>query len=317
MGIYVLRRLILLVGVVWAISVLVFAITQVLPGNAARMILGQFATPEAQQALEAKLGLTDPPHVQYLRWFGALLRGDLGTSLAMERPVAPLLFEALGRSAVVALAALFLVAVLGIVGGVLAALRSNGPVDHAVSAFSSLGIAVPEFFWGIVLILVFARHLGWLPSTGYAPWSDGAGVWLRHLILPVLTLTFTLIAHVSRLTRSSMLEVLLSNYIRAARARGLPERTVIFRHALRNALLPTITVLAIDFGWLIGGVVVVETVFAFPGFGQLLIFGVQHRDLPLMQAAIMLVATLYCVANLAADLLYAALNPRIRYAGAS
>ncbi len=314
MILYTLRRLALIVLLLWVMSVLLFAITQVLPGNVARMILGQFATADAIEAVETKLGLKDPLAVQYGRWFSNLIRGDFGQSLIMERPIGPLLSEALGRSAILACLSFVLVASAGILLGVIAAVRKNRPVDHAVSVFSYLGISVPEFFWGIVFILVFARFLGWLPSAGYSPLDEGLWSWFSRLIGPTLTLTFTLIAHISRLTRSSMLETLRSRYVLAARAKGLPERVILFRHALRNALLPTITVLAIDVGWLFGGIVVVETVFAFPGLGRLVAFAIERRDLPLIQATLLVITAIYCLANLAADLLYAALNPRIRYA---
>jgi peptide/nickel transport system permease protein len=314
---YVLGRVVYILLILVLISVLVFAITQVLPGNVAKMILDQYATPESLRALEAKLGLNDPYHVQYWRWASALLRGDLSKSLIMDQPIAPILWPALQRSAILALLSIVAVAILGVGLGILAAVWQNRPVDHAVSVFTFLGISVPEFFWGIVLMLVFAGYLGWLPAAGYAPISDGLWPWLSHLIVPVATLTFTLLAHVSRLTRSSVLEVLQSPYIRAARARGLPERVVLARHALRNGLLPTITVLALDVGWLIGGIVVVETIFAFPGVGRLLVFAIQRRDLPLLQVTILIVTSVYCLANLAADLLYAYVNPRIRYGRAT
>ncbi len=314
MILYTLRRLVLIVVLLGVMSVLLFAITQVLPGNVARMILGQFATADAIEAVETKLGLKDPLAVQYGRWFSKVIQGDFGQSLIMERPIGPVLSEALGRSAILAGLSFVLVAAVGILLGVIAAVRKNRPVDHAVSVFSYLGISVPEFFWGIAFILVFARWLGWLPSAGYSPLDDGLWNWFSRLIGPTLTLTFTLIAHVSRLTRSSMLETLRSRYVLAARAKGLPERVILFRHALRNALLPTITVLAIDVGWLFGGIVVVETVFAFPGLGRLVAFAIERRDLPLIQATLLVITAIYCLANLAADLLYAALNPRIRYA---
>jgi peptide/nickel transport system permease protein len=196
---------------------------------------------------------------------------------------------------------------------VVAALRHNGPLDHAVSVGTYLGIAVPEFFWAIVVILLFASTLGWLPSSGYEPVAAGLGTWALHLVAPVLTLVFGHLAHVSRLTRSSMIEVLQSAYVVAARAKGLPERRVVLRHALRNALLPAITVLALDVGRLMGGIVVIETVFAYPGLGRLIVFSIQSRDIPTLQAAILVVAAIYALANLAADLLYAFLNPKIRY----
>ena len=314
---YILRRIVYILFILALISVLVFAITQILPGNVAKMILDQYATPESLRALETKLGLNDPYHVQYWRWASSLIQGDLSKSLIMDQPIGPILWPALLRSGILALFSIVAVTILGLGLGVVAAVRQNRPVDHAVSVFTFLGISVPEFFWGIVLMLIFAGYLRWLPAAGYAPISDGLWPWLSHLIVPVATLTFTLLAHVSRLTRSSVLEVLQSPYIRAARARGLPERVVLVRHALRNGLLPTITVLALDVGWLIGGIVVVETIFAFPGVGRLLMFAIQRRDLPLLQVTILIVTSVYCLANLAADLLYAWANPRIRYGRAA
>ena len=207
-------------------------------------------------------------------------------------------------------------AVLGITLGVVSAVRPNGALDHGISAFTYLGISIPEFFWGIVLIIVFAEYLNWLPSGGQVESGAGMVEWARHLVLPCATLTLGLIAHVSRLTRSSMLDTLGSQYVQTARAKGLPERTVVFRHALRNALLPTITVLALDFGWLMGGIVVVEIVFSYPGFGRLLSFAIERHDLPLIQASVLVIASIYCVANLLADVAYAVLNPRIRYGSA-
>lgn len=311
---YFLRRLLAIVAILFVMSLLIFGITQILPGNVARVIAGQFATPDVIAAVEARLGLNEPAYVQYWRWASGILVGDLGQSMVMNRPVAPLLWEALKASAVLAIASFTLVAVFGVVLGVVSAVRQNKPTDHAISTFTYLGISVPEFFWGIVLIIVFARYLNLLPSGGIGDINDGLGAWASYLILPTATLTFTLIAHVSRLTRSSMIEALRSNYVRNARAKGLPENTVIYRHALRNALLPTITILAIDVGWLIGGIVVVETVFSYPGLGRLLVFAIERHDLPLIQATILVIAAIYALANLTADLLYAFFNPRIRYA---
>jgi peptide/nickel transport system permease protein len=291
---YVLRRLFLILLVLVAVSLLVFTITSILPASVAHLILGPFAPPEQVKALEIKLGLNDPILVQYWRWASRFMMGDFGESMLMSRPVAPILAEAIQRSAVLAISAFVLIAAIGIALGVIAALRHNRPLDHVVSVTTYLGIAVPEFFWSIVVILVFAVYLGWLPASGYEPLSAGLSVWLKHLIAPTLTLVFAHLAHVSRLTRSSMIEVLQSPYVTAARAKGLPERAVVIRHALRNALLPTITVLALD-------------------VGRLLIFSIQQRDLPTLQAAILVVAAIYAFANLCADLLYAWLNPKIRY----
>ena len=315
MLLYVTRRLLLVVIVLFAVSILVFAITTILPGNVAYLILGPFAPPEQVKELEIRLGLNDPFVAQYWRWASHLLAGDFGQSMLMGRPVAPLVFEATRRSLALALAAFALIATIGVSLGVIAALRHNRPLDHVVSIATYLGIAVPEFFWAIVVILIFAAYLGWLPATGYEPLTSGFGIWAKHLIAPTMTLVFAHLAHVSRLTRSSMIEVLRSPYVTAARAKGLPERVVVVRHALRNALLPTITVLALDIGRLIGGIVVIETVFAYPGLGRLLVFSIQQRDIPVLQAVILVVAAAFALANLAADLLYAWLNPKIRYGG--
>lgn len=313
MALYVIKRLLGIVAILAVMSVLVFAITQVMPGNVANVLAGQFADEATVRAIEHRLGLDAPAHVQYWRWAAGILSGNFGQSIVMERPVGPLVWEAFLSSALLASIAFVMVAVFGIVLGVVAAIRQNRFTDHAVSVFSYVGVSVPEFFWAIVGIIVFARYLDWLPSGGAGNLSQGFWSWASHLVLPVLTLTFTLIAHVSRLTRSSMIETLRSNYVRNARAKGLPEGVIIRRHALRNALLPTITVLAIDVGWLLGNIVVVEAVFSYPGIGRLLLFAIERHDLPLIQAGILLIAAVYCLANLIADLLYAYFNPKIRY----
>lgn len=313
---YVLRRFGSVLATLAAMSLLVFLSTHALPSNTAALILGQYSTPETRAALEHRLGLDLPLTVQYWRWASALLHGDLGQSLVMERPVAPMLWDAFSRSALLAGGTMAVVSTLGVGMGIVAAVWRGRWPDHGASIFAYLGISVPEFYWGLVLILVFGSFLHVLPTSGAATWSDGAGAFFAHLVLPIVTLTLTLLAHVSRLTRSSMVEVLDSMYVRVARARGLPERVVILRHALRNALLPAITVLAQDFGFLIGGIVAVETIFAYPGLGRLLIFSLERQDLPLMQAAILVLTAVYCFANLGADLLYGVANPRIRYGGA-
>jgi peptide/nickel transport system permease protein len=311
---FIMRRLLAAVGVLWAMTVVIFAIVHILPGNVAYAILGEYATPSAIAVLQAKLGLNDPLPVQYWHWFRALLHGDFGRSLVMERPAAPVILEALQRSAVLAGLSFVLVASGGILLGIYAATHRGQIADRALMVGQFLFIAVPDFFWSILAILLFASWMNWLPATGYAPLGE-AGVlgWAAHLVLPVAVLSAGLVAHVCRLTRSSMLEVLESRYILAARAKGLPERLVLHRHALPNALLPTITILAIDAGLLIGGVVVVETVFAYPGLGRLLVFAIERHDLPLLQAGMIVLTAIYALANLVADVCYGLLNPRIRH----
>ena len=315
MAAFLIRRFLGVLLVVAASTVLVFGIINVLPGNVAYAILGEFATPSAIAILEAKLGLNDPLWLQYWHWLSKMLHGDFGVSLSMDRPAGPLIFDALGRSAILAGLAFVLVALAGIGSGIYSAMNAGRASDHALTLVQLGFIAVPEFFWAILGILVFSSFLGWLPATGYVPMSAGLGVWISHLVMPVIVLALGLIAHVSRLTRAAMLEALRSRYVLMARAKGLHERRVLWRHALPNAMLPAITILAIDFGLLIGGVVVVETVFAFPGLGRLLIFAIDQHDLPLLQAGMLVLTTIYAIANLAADLAYALLNPRIRYTG--
>jgi len=312
---YVVQRLGAVMVIMVAMSLLVFLATHALPSNTAALILGQYSTPETQAALEHKLGLDLPLPVQYWHWAKGMLEGDMGQSLVMERPVAPMLWDALSRSAILAVSAMAVVSTLGLTLGVVAAVWRGRWPDHAASIFTYFGVSLPEFYWGLVFILVFCSTFHLLPSSGYANLSDGFGPFIAHIVLPVATLALTLLAHVARLTRSSMVEALESMYVKVARARGLPERLVIVRHALRNALIPSITVLAQDFGFLIGGIVAVETVFAYPGLGRMLVGALERQDLPLMQAAILVLTGVYCLANLTADLLYGVANPRIRYGG--
>ena len=310
---YVLRRLVYLVIILALLTVLIFGITQALPGNVARMILGSYNAPETLRALEEKLGLNDPLAVQYWRWVKRFARGDLGESLVMDRPIGPVVAEAFRNSLALAVLSILSVSVIGIGTGIVGALRHRRAADYLTSIAAFAGISLPEFFWGIVLIVLFAGYFEILPASGIGDANDDWVTWAQHLVLPVATMTLALVAHVSRQTRSNMLDVLQSNYVRAARAKGLPEHLVIRRHALRNAMLPTITVLALDVGFLIGDFAVVETVFAYPGFGRLTVFAIQQRDLPLIQACALLLAGAYCLATVAADLLYAYFDPRIRY----
>ncbi|WPB83486.1 ABC transporter permease [Sediminicoccus rosea] len=315
---FLARRFVSVVFVLWAMTVMVFAIVHILPGSVAHMILGEFATNAAIAELEERLGLNLPLYEQYWRWFSGLLRGDFGQSLTMDRPAGPVILEALGRSAILCAISIVLVAIIGIALGIHSATHVGSWADRGLTLAQYFFIAVPEFFWCILVIIFFAVWLGWLPATGYTPLAEGGFLaWAKHLILPVSTLVLGLIAHVSRLTRSSMLEAIESKYVLAARAKGLPERIVLRRHALPNALLPTITVLAVDVGILIGGIVVVESVFAFPGLGRMLIYAIDNQDIPLMMGGMIVITAIYALANLVADILYAVLNPRIRVSGSA
>jgi peptide/nickel transport system permease protein len=310
---FVGRRLGLLALVMAIVSVLIFGIVQILPGDVAVMILGTSATPADLTALRQKLGLDRPAPLRYADWVSGAVRGEWGTSLQYRVPVRPLVLERLRRSAALAGLALAVAVPLAIGLGVLAALRRNGLFDQAVGLVTLVAVSLPEFIVGTVLILVLAFRFAVFPPSslidpGASPWAVAP-----KLALPVLTLVLALLAHMTRMTRASMLDVLEQPYIRAARLKGLRPRRVILRHALRNALLPTVGIVAINVGFLIGGIVVVETVFAYPGLGRLMVDAVNHRDVPVIQMAALVIALAYALANLAADLVYAWLDPRIRY----
>ncbi|MEI2384022.1 ABC transporter permease [Breoghania sp. JC706] len=310
---YFLKRIALIFYTLLVVSVLVFALTQVLPSDAAVMMLGQNATDEALAALRVRMGLNDPIWMQYLHWLGGVLQGDFGTSLRTGQPVGPALFDALGRSLLLAFLSISFMLMLAIPLGVIAAVRRGKVADMVVSFISYVGVSLPEFVTATVAILVFADWLDLLPPTGYVPLLENPGSSLLHLVLPVFVISIILIAHVSRMVRSELVDVLHTDYIRAARLKGLPWRTVLVGHALRNALLPAITIVALDVGYLLGGVIVVEEIFAIPGIGRSLIVAIQARDLPSIQAGVLIMAATYSVVNFAADMLYAVLDKRIQY----
>lgn len=311
---YLVKRLLYIVITLFAISFIVFGVTQMLPGNAAVMMLGQFATEAKIQALEQELGLNLPWHVQYLNWLTDILSGNWGDSYVLNQPIAGIIELRLIHSAQLGLLALLEVTLIGIPLGVIAAVKRNSPIDTLVSGASYIGISVPEFVSGSVLILLLGGPIfGLLPSGGYVPLREGITPWMIHMALPSITLTILLVAHVMRQTRSGMIETIQSEYVRTARLKGMSERAVIVKHALRNGLLPTITVLALDLGYLMGSIVVVEEVFAFPGLGRLIVFAIQNRDLPTLQVGVLIVAATYAFANLGADLVYTYLDPRIDY----
>jgi len=311
---YVARRTLSIALVLVLISLIVFVAIHVLPGSAATLILGEYATPESLRALEREMGLDRPFAVQYAAWMGGVMTGDWGYSLAMKQPVTAIVGLRLRNSALLAGFALLAVVLIATPLGTLAALRRGRWLDLAILTGSYIGISVPEFVTGMMLILVLAGpSLHLFPTSDYAPLAAGFRTWLSHLVLPALTLTLVLLAHVVRQTRSGLVEVLQSAYVRTARLKGATERRIVGRHALRNGLLPAVTVIALDLGYLMGGIVVVEEVFAYPGMGRLILYAIQNRDVPLLQVSILIVAATYTFANFAADLTYAWLDPRIRY----
>jgi peptide/nickel transport system permease protein len=307
------RRCLLIVYTLLVVSVLVFGITQVLPADAAITLLGENATPSALAAVRMQLGLNQPAWLQYAHWLGGLLHGNFGISMRTDEPVAGMMFLALSRSLLLAALAIVLMLIVAVPLGLLAALRRGQVADILVGLVSYLGVSLPEFVTATLLLLVLSDRLQWLPATGYVPLTEDPLDCLRHLALPVMTVAAVMVAHVSRMVRSETVDVLHSDYIRAARLKGLPPHIVLLRHALRNALLPVVTIVALDVGYLLGGIIVVEQIFALPGIGRELIVAIQTRDLPAIQAGALIMAATYAIANFLADCLYAVLDPRIRY----
>ncbi|KHJ70109.1 ABC transporter [Pantoea rodasii] len=311
---YLLKRLLLMIYTLLVVSLLVFGITQLLPADAAVTLLGQNATPEALAAVRERLGLDAPAWLQYWHWLTQALQGNFGVSMRNGLAVGPTLLTALSRSLLLAACALVLMLVIAIPLGIWAAVRRGKTADVLVSVISYIGISFPEFVTATLVLLLFADVWQILPATGYVPLSENFVSGVQHLILPSLTVALILVAHVSRMVRSEMVDVLHTDYIRAAWLKGLSRRRILWRHALRNGLLPTITIVALDVGYLLGGIVVVEEIFAIPGIGRELIVAVQARDLPTIQAGVMILAATYSVVNFLADLAYVTLDKRISYA---
>jgi len=312
---YLVRRLLLLVPVLLGVSIIIFMVLHLAPGDPAEIMLGSQATQEDLARLRADLGLTEPLYAQYVRWLGQVARGDLGRSIWMKRPV---LSEVLGRFKATLLltgAALALSTVGGLALGIASATRPNSLLDRLSAVASLFGASMPVFWLGIVLMVVFALWLGWLPASGmFSPYGGGdLRDLLAHLVLPAVTLAAASVTIIARLTRSTMLETLAQDYIRTARAKGVVERAVVLRHGLKNALIPIVTVVGVQAGYLLGGAVLTETVFAWPGVGTLMVQGILARDFPLVQGCVLVVALSFVLINLAVDLLYAWLDPRIRY----
>ncbi|HSE74919.1 MAG TPA: ABC transporter permease, partial [Dongiaceae bacterium] len=309
---FLLKRLGLSLVTLWLLSVMAFTGAQVLPGNIGRAMLGPFADQRAVDALNHEMGTDRPVLVQYADWVSHFVVGDMGHSYAYRTPVAPLLEIALLNSAKLALVAFLLVVPLGILGGIVAALNVGRPIDRVLTIVGLSATIVPEFVSGIVLILIFGVWLKWLPIS--ATWPNGAGplTQIYYLLLPSIPLVLVLFGYIARMARAGMIEALDSDYTRTAILKGLPRRTVIWRHVLRNALLPTISVIATQTAYLIGGLVVIETLFHYQGIGGLIFTAASKKDFPTLQAGVLTVGAIFTLASLSADLLYALLNPRIR-----
>jgi len=312
LALYVARRVAVLVPTLFFVSVLIFSLQMLLPGDAAVALAGEEHDAAAVAAIRARYHLDRPVVVQYGIWMARVLRGDLGESLRNRLPVAELLAAKLPVTVELAVCSMTVALVIGIPAGVLSAARRGGPVDVAANVVALSGLSVPHFWLGIMLILLFAVRLGWLPASGYVPPWEDLGRNLTTILLPSVVLGTGVAGVMMRHTRGAMLQVLDADYVRTARAKSVPERLVVLKHALRNALIPVITLGAIEFGRLLSGAVLTEQIFAIPGFGKMLVDGVLNRDYAVVQGVVLVSATLYVLLNLLADVLYFLANPRLR-----
>jgi len=302
---YILRRIVMLLPVLFGVTLVSFSLLHLVPGDPAEVLGGQEATKADIDRIRKEYGLDQPLVVQYARFVGNAMRGDLGISIQSRHPVRELLLQRLAFTLQLALASVLVAAAIGLLAGIISSTRQYSFFDTASMLGALFGISMPIFWLGLLLILVFAAKLQWLPSGGTGS--------IRHLILPAIALGSASAAVIARMTRASMLEVTRQDYIRTARASGYQERVIIFRHALKNAMIPVITTIGTAFGVLLGGAVIVEIVFTYPGLGRLVVLAVQRRDYPLVQGALLLASVIYVLVNLAVDLLYGVFDPRIKY----
>lgn len=316
MTLYIIKRVLGAILVMWAVATLVFFMLRILPGDPLAAMLFDAGDPQAAEELKTKFGLDQPMYVQYWKWFTLALQGDLGASIYGSRvPVSQILIEAAPRTLSLAALSFCVAVIIAIPAGLVSALRRGSAVDHGVTLVAFIGLSMPDFWLGILLILFFAANLGWLPAIGYQPMSEGFWRWLSHLILPAIAAGTAFSAIIARMVRSSMLEVMKTDYVRVAIAKGLRPSRVTMGHAFPNALIPVITVMGIAFGLLMASTVVVETVFAIKGLGRVLIEGILNRDYPVVQGAILTVSFIFVFVNLIVDILYGVIDPRIRVQG--
>lgn len=302
---YVIKRLFSIIPVLIGISLLLFLMLRMLPGDPAQVLAGEMATPEEVEIIRHQLGLDRPIYTQYAFFLSRLSRFDLGRSARTQNPVTEEIWARLPNTVLLAIVAIVLACLIGIPAGIISALRPYSLLDYTITVTALFGISMPVFWLGLMLVVVFAVWLHWLPAGGIGTW--------KHVILPSLTLASFVVAFIARMTRSTMLEVLSQDYTTTARSKGLKEKVVVVKHAFRNALIPIITVVGLQFGMLLGGAVLTETVFAWPGLGRLIVASIKARDYPMIQGAILVFGLLYILVNLAVDIIYAYVDPRIRY----
>ena len=313
MKIYLLRRVLAVIPVMIIVATLAFVLIHLAPGDPASVIAGPYATPDDVAKLRRQLGLDEPLPMQLMHWYGRLLTGNLGDSIFLRRPVTEAVMERIEPTLLLTIWGTLIAVLLGVPAGIISARYHNSAVDQSLMGLALLGLSIPNFLLGLLMILVFGVWLGWLPVAGYVPLDEGLWRNTRSLLMPSVSLGLVQSALIARITRSSMLDVLREQYIVSGRAKGLDERTVVYKHALKNAIIPTLTVIGITFALLVGGAVVIETVFNSPGLGRLIISAVLRRDYPVIQGVVLLIAVSYTLINLLVDLAYLAIDPRIRY----
>ena len=312
MRVFLFKRLITLIATLIGASVVIFVVLEILPGNAAQILMGPDASSEAVQALAFKLGIDHPPLERYWNWVSGILTGDLGLSYAYSTPVSELVLERLAVTVPLALMAMAITTALALVAGVYAASRHNRAGDTGLMALTQLGIAIPNFWFAILLILLFSVQLGWFSAGGFPGWDEGVLPGLKALLLPAVSLAVVQSAILARITRSAVLEVLREDFVRTARAKGASRRRTLWGHVLRNAMIPVITVMGLQFAELLAGTIVVESVFYLPGLGRLIFQSISNRDLIVVRNCVMLLAAMVVVVNFVVDLLYSAIDPRVK-----
>ncbi len=312
MSVFLVKRLITLIATLVGASVVVFLVLEILPGNAAQILMGPDASPEAVQALAAKLGIDHPAWERYWSWIGGMLVGDLGLSYAYTSPVSELVLERLALTVPLALMAMTLTALIAVSAGIYAASRHNKLGDVGVMGLSQVGIAIPNFWFAILLILLFSVHLKWFSAGGFSGWSEGILEGFKALLLPAISLAVVQSAILARITRSAVLDVLREDFVRTARAKGASRRRTLWGHVLRNAMIPVTTVMGLQFAELLAGTIVVESVFYLPGLGRLIFQSISNRDLIVVRNCVMLLAAMVVIVNFIVDLLYAAIDPRVK-----
>jgi len=312
MSVFLFKRLITLIATLVGASIVVFLVLEILPGNAAQILMGPDASAEAVQALAIKLGIDRPPIERYWNWVSGMLVGDLGLSYAYSTPVAELVLERLSLTVPLALMAMTITSVLALVAGIYAAARHNKLGDVGVMGLSQIGIAIPNFWFAILLILLFSVHLRWFSAGGFPGWDEGILQGIKALLLPAISLAVVQSAILARITRSAVLEVLREDFVRTARAKGVSRRRTLWGHVLRNAMIPVITIMGLQFAELLAGTIVVESVFYLPGLGRLIFQSISNRDLIVVRNCVMLLAAMVVVVNFVVDVLYAVIDPRVK-----